>query len=39
MGVSKATVDTYVERIRAKLQVGNKADLTRAALRQLKDLT
>lgn len=37
MGVSKATVDTYVERIRAKLQVGNKADLTRAALRQLKD--
>lgn len=38
MGVSKATVDTYVERIRAKLQVGNKADLTRAALRQLKNL-
>lgn len=37
MGVSKATVDTYVERIRAKLQVGNKADLTRAALRQLKN--
>ncbi|HEY3607047.1 MAG TPA: response regulator transcription factor [Pseudonocardiaceae bacterium] len=36
MGVSKATVDTYVERIRAKLQVGNKADLTRAALRRLK---
>ena len=32
MGVSKATVDTYVERIRAKLQVGNKAELTRAAL-------
>jgi len=28
-------VDTYVERIRAKLQVGNKADLTRAALRRL----
>ncbi len=41
MGVSKATVDTYVERIRAKLQLGNKADLTRAALSQLKstDLT
>jgi len=37
MGVSKATVDTYVERIRAKLQVGNKADLTRAALRRLRD--
>jgi two-component system nitrate/nitrite response regulator NarL len=34
MGVSKATVDTYVERIRAKLHVGNKAELTRAALRQ-----
>ena len=33
MGVTKATVDTYVERIRAKLQVGNKAELTRAALR------
>jgi two-component system nitrate/nitrite response regulator NarL len=32
MGVSKATIDTYVERIRAKLQVGNKAELTRAAL-------
>lgn len=32
MGVTKATVDTYVERIRKKLQVGNKAELTRAAL-------
>lgn len=32
MGVSRSTVDTYVERIRAKLQVGNKAQLTRAAL-------
>ena len=32
MGVSTATVDTYVQRIRAKLRVGNKADLTRAAL-------
>jgi len=32
MGISRATVDTYVERIRAKLQVGNKAELTRAAL-------
>ncbi|MEV5898261.1 response regulator transcription factor [Nonomuraea fuscirosea] len=30
--ISKATVDTYVERIRSKLQVGNKAQLTRAAL-------
>ncbi|MFI7423914.1 LuxR C-terminal-related transcriptional regulator [Nonomuraea sp. NPDC049684] len=35
MGLSKATVDTYVERIRAKLQVGNKAELTRAALNRL----
>ena len=35
MGISKATVDTYVERIRAKLRVGNKADLTRAALTRL----
>jgi len=35
MGVSKATVDTYVERIRSKLQVGNKAELTRAALRRI----
>jgi DNA-binding CsgD family transcriptional regulator len=32
MAIRKATVDTYVERIRAKLQVGNKAELTRAAL-------
>jgi two-component system, NarL family, nitrate/nitrite response regulator NarL len=37
MGVSKATVDTYVERIRAKLQVGNKAELTRAALERFGD--
>lgn len=36
MGVSKSTVDTYVERIRAKLQVGNKAELTRAALARLR---
>jgi two-component system nitrate/nitrite response regulator NarL len=32
MGISRATVETYVERIRAKLQVGNKAELTREAL-------
>jgi DNA-binding NarL/FixJ family response regulator len=32
MLVSKATVDTYVARIRAKLGVGNKAELTLAAL-------
>lgn len=36
LGVSKATVDTYVERIRSKLQVGNKAELTRAAMERLK---
>lgn len=34
MGVTKATVDSYVERIRRKLQVGNKAELTRAAIRR-----
>jgi DNA-binding NarL/FixJ family response regulator len=32
MGVAKATVDTYVARIRTKLRLGNKAELTRAAL-------
>jgi len=32
MGVTRATVDTYVERIRAKLHVGNKAELTQAAI-------
>jgi DNA-binding NarL/FixJ family response regulator len=32
MGVSPGTVDTYVKRIRAKLGVGNKADLTRTAI-------
>ncbi|MFE9656425.1 LuxR C-terminal-related transcriptional regulator [Micromonospora sp. NPDC006431] len=35
MGVRKATVDTYVERIRSKLQLGNKAELTRAALQRM----
>jgi len=35
MGISKATVDTYIERIRGKLQVGNKAELIRAALERL----
>jgi DNA-binding NarL/FixJ family response regulator len=35
MGVSKATVDTYVARIRNKLQLGNKAELALAALRFL----
>jgi DNA-binding NarL/FixJ family response regulator len=32
MGVSPATVDTYVKRIRRKLGPGNKADLTRRAI-------
>jgi len=32
MGISTHTVDTYIKRIRAKLDVGNKAELTRAAL-------
>lgn len=33
MGVSKATVDTYIERVRSKLGVNNKAALVRHALR------
>jgi two-component system nitrate/nitrite response regulator NarL len=36
MGIGKATVDTYVGRIRAKLHVGNKAELALAALDQLR---
>jgi DNA-binding CsgD family transcriptional regulator len=32
LAISPHTVDTYVKRIRAKLGVGNKAELTRAAL-------
>ncbi|MEV0088372.1 response regulator transcription factor [Saccharopolyspora sp. NPDC050642] len=32
MGLSGATVDTYVKRIRAKLEVRNKAELTRKAI-------
>jgi DNA-binding NarL/FixJ family response regulator len=35
MGVSKATIDTYIARIRGKLGLGNKAELTVAALRYL----
>jgi DNA-binding NarL/FixJ family response regulator len=33
MGLSQATVNTYAKRIRSKLQVNNKAELTRAAIR------
>jgi DNA-binding NarL/FixJ family response regulator len=33
LGLSKTTVDTYVQRIRQKLGVGNKAELARAAYR------
>jgi DNA-binding NarL/FixJ family response regulator len=32
MGVSQATIDTYVKRIRQKLGIGNKAELTRKAI-------
>jgi DNA-binding NarL/FixJ family response regulator len=32
LGLSKATIDTYVQRIRQKLGLRNKADLTRAAV-------
>jgi len=32
LGISQHTVDTYVKRVRAKLGVGNKAELTKVAL-------
>jgi DNA-binding CsgD family transcriptional regulator len=32
LGISPHTVDTYVKRIRSKLGIGNKAQLTRAAM-------
>ena len=32
LSLTETTVDTYVKRIRAKLSVGNKADLTRKAI-------
>ncbi|RDI23101.1 response regulator transcription factor [Lentzea flaviverrucosa] len=32
LGISRHTVDTYVKRIRSKLDLGNKAELTRAAV-------
>lgn len=32
LGISRHTVDTYVKRARKKLQLGNKAELTRAAI-------
>ena len=32
LDISQHTVDTYVKRIRSKLNIGNKAELTRAAL-------
>jgi DNA-binding NarL/FixJ family response regulator len=35
MGVSRPTVDTFVARIRTKLGIGNKAELTMAALSHL----
>lgn len=35
MGLSTATVNTYVARIRAKLNLGNKAELALAALRYM----
>jgi DNA-binding NarL/FixJ family response regulator len=34
LGISRHTVDTYVKRIRSKTDAGNKADLTRAAVRE-----
>jgi len=32
MGLSPATVNTYAKRIRGKLKVSNKAELTRIAI-------
>jgi DNA-binding NarL/FixJ family response regulator len=32
LGISRHTVDTYVKRVRSKIDVGNKAELTRAAI-------
>ena len=32
MGVRESTIDTYIKRIRGKLKVGNKAELTRKAI-------
>ncbi|WP_199853718.1 response regulator transcription factor [Plantactinospora sp. BB1] len=32
LGISPHTVDTYVKRVRVKLKLGNKAELTRAAV-------
>lgn len=32
LGISQHTVDTYIKRIRTKMTLGNKAELTRAAL-------
>lgn len=32
LGISRHTVDTYVKRVRAKMSIGNKAELTRASL-------
>ncbi|MFD0556011.1 helix-turn-helix transcriptional regulator [Stackebrandtia endophytica] len=32
LGISRHTVDTYVKRARAKMKLGNKADLTRSML-------
>ena len=37
MGVTKSTVDTYIERVRSKLQLGNKAELTRAAMERTRE--
>ncbi|SFO59027.1 DNA-binding response regulator, NarL/FixJ family, contains REC and HTH domains [Actinomadura madurae] len=36
LGISRHTVDTYVKRIRSKWALGNKADLTRAAMLALR---
>ncbi|NDU72014.1 hypothetical protein GWI34_05160 [Actinomadura sp. DSM 109109] len=39
LGISRHTVDTYVKRIRGKLKLGNKAELTRAAVQRIPGLS
>ncbi|MFD8723166.1 LuxR C-terminal-related transcriptional regulator [Streptomyces sp. NPDC059629] len=38
LGISQHTVDTYVKRIRSKLGIGNKAELTRVALTRFQEI-
>lgn len=35
LGITRNTVDTYVKRIKSKIGLGNKAELTQFALREI----